>query len=173
MGKARTVEISSSLDLESCKELLQRYEEPVADRGIRFRDNLQWPDQYVVTWKDPLHFNIANWVHFPGTAPTYYEQQSWEVEISEKPPKLVLTLQRPPVNLKRNIIIFLSSVLVGVVLIIGKLVPLAYIGLGFGLLFLVAFSRTFIFEDETAYCVKFLDRILNPETPSKFGSTQK
>lgn len=173
MGKARMVEIKSSLNLESCKESLQQYEEPVADRGIRFRDNMQWPDQYVVTWNDALHFKIANWVHLTGRAPIYYEEQSWEVEISEKPPQLVLMLQKPPGNLKRNILIFLSLVLVGAVLIMGKLVPLAYIWLGFGLLFVVFFFRTFIFEDETAYCVKFLERTLNPETPSKLASAQK
>ncbi len=107
MPRARIVEIKSSLSLEIGKEALKEFEIPVADRGIRFKDNMQWPDQYVVTWIDALHFKIANWVHPMGLSPRDYgEDEFWEVEISGDAAQPVFKASaKHPVNFKNNILI--------------------------------------------------------------------
>ena len=165
MSKSNTVEITSNLDLANCKELLEEYEIPVIQRGILFQDNLQWPDQYVITWKDELHFKIANWVYPIGVSVTGYydEKESWEVEISNDPVGPVFRLQKRPWNLKNKLLIFLGLALVSAVLWMSKMVPRTYVGSGWAVLFVVFFFRTFIFEDETTFCVRFLERRLNPE----------
>ncbi len=168
MPRARIVEIKSSLSLEIGKEALKEFEIPVADRGIRFKDNMQWPDQYVVTWIDALHFKIANWVHPMGLSPRDYgEDEFWEVEISGDAAQPVFRLQKHPVNFKNNILIFLVLVLASAVSIRGKLISEPFIVLGWSILFVVFFFRTFIFEDETTLCVRYLERLLNPEKNSK------
>jgi hypothetical protein len=163
VAQANTVKIKTTVDREQCQATLKAYEILVAERGIRFKDNLQWPDQYVVTWKDPLHFKIANWVHRVGLpADGYTEQESWEVELSQDN-KTVLSLQKPQVDLKNILLVLLGLVLVSVVLIAGKWVPRVYVGLAWAGLFLIFFFRVFIFDDETTLCVRFLGRVLNPE----------
>jgi hypothetical protein len=124
---------------------------------------MQWPDQYVVTWKDTGHFKIANWVcpvslYFTG----YREVEFWDVEISGNGPQSVLALHKHPAGLRNKVLIFVLLVLVCAVLWIEKWVPTAYLGLGWAALFVVFFFRTFIFDDETAYCVRFLEKLLNP-----------
>jgi hypothetical protein len=168
MSKSSIIEIKSNLDLEQCKELLNEYTDPVAARGIRFKDNMQWPDQYVVTWNDEFHFKIANWVYPMGVNATgyYQEDEYWEVEISKDPARPVFMLQKHPSNIKKKSYIFLLLVAVSAVLKAGKLVPNTYLGLGWAVLFVVFFFRTFIFEDETTHCAMFLERRLNPEKKS-------
>ncbi len=168
MSKSNIIKITSSLDLEHCKESLNAYEAPVSDRGIRFKDNLQWPDQYVITWNGTLHFKIANWVHQMGAITAEYgEDESWEVEVSGDSTQPVLMLQKHPRNHKNKILVFLGLALASAVLILGNLVPKPYVVLGWVVVFIVFFFRTFIFEDETALCARFLERLLNPENKSK------
>ena len=164
MAEPKIVEIKSSLDLEQCKDLLREYETPVVNRDIRFEDHMQWPDQYVISWKDGLHFKIANWVYPVGISNGYREDEYWEVEISKNPGQPVFRLEKHPSNLRNKILVFLVLFAVSAVSIIGKLVPTAYIGLGWGALLIVAFFRTFIFDDETFYCVRFLEKLLTPKT---------
>jgi hypothetical protein len=163
LSEPKIVEIKPSLNLEQCKDLLREYENPVGNRGIRFEDYMQWPDQYVVTWKDELRFKIANWV-YPVTVYSdgYREDEYWEVEISKNPGQPVFRLEKHPSNLKNKILVFFVLFVVSAVLIIGKLVPTAYVGLGWGALFIVFFFRIFIFDDETFYCVRFLEKLLKP-----------
>ncbi|HTC20578.1 MAG TPA: hypothetical protein VK859_07020 [bacterium] len=164
MSKPKIIEIKSNLDLERCKESLNEYETPVAERGINFKDNLQWPDQYVVTWSDESHFKIANWIYpLEVYSEGYREDEYWEVEISNKTGGPVFMLQKHPGNLKNKLLILLGLALVSAVLWMGKLVPRIYIGSGWSVLFVIFFFRTFIFEDETTFCVRFLERLLNPE----------
>jgi hypothetical protein len=159
LSRSNTVEIKSTLALEQAKELFKRYEEPVADRGINFKDQMHWPDQYVITWKDPLHFKLANWVYSYGI-PGYYEKEFWEVEVSNESTHPVFILQKHPSQFKRKFLIFLALAVVSAGLWFSPFVPKAYIGLGWGVLFVIFFFRTFIFDDETTYCVRFLERHL-------------